>query len=196
MKQSHARILGILPSDERVHHSTLCAQQMKSGGRVEPSTNHIDRGIIGPTQHGNHLGEIFVGEFGNRMDGECGEQAMSKIHFRIPSTRCVWVDILTQRTHKVSPGFSNPPWHLIPKMLTFLEEATHYKVLLVVPYHPLKPWWHKFQSMTQMTITIYQATYQLPDRVAVKARQPVICGWLCKTTSDSKEPPKKKSRRT
>ena len=58
---------------------------------MEPSTNHIDRGIIGPTQHGNHLEEIFVDEFGNTLDGECGEQAMSKIHFRIPSTRGVQV---------------------------------------------------------------------------------------------------------
>ena len=89
MKQSHARIMGILPSDERVHHSTLRAQQIKSGGRVKPSTNHIDRGITGPTQHGNHLEEIFVDEFRNRLDGECGEQATSKIHFRIPSSRGV-----------------------------------------------------------------------------------------------------------
>ena len=33
------------------------------------------------------LEEIFVDAFGNRLDGECGEQAMSKVHFRIPSTR-------------------------------------------------------------------------------------------------------------
>ena len=113
-----------------------------------------------------------------------------------PQPGALGVDIFTQRTHKVSPGFCNPRWHLIPKMLTFLEGATHYEVLLVVSYHLLKPWWHKFQSMTQMTITICQASYQLPDGVAVKARQPMICGWLCKTTSDSKEPPKKKSKRT
>ena len=113
-----------------------------------------------------------------------------------PQPGAFGVDIFTQQTHKVSPGFCNPPWHLNPKMLAFLEEATHYEVLLVVPYHPLKPWWHKFQSMTQMTITIFQATYQLQDRVAVKARQPMICGWLCKTTSDSKEPPRKKCRCT
>ena len=94
IKQSHAIIMGILPSDERVHHSTLRAHQIKSGGRVEPSTNHIDRGISGPTQHGNHLEEIFVDAFGNRLDGECGEQAMSKIHFRIPSTRGVRVKVL------------------------------------------------------------------------------------------------------
>ena len=91
-----------------------------------------------------------------------------------PQPGAFGVDIFMQRTHKVSPGFCNPPWHLIPKMLTFLEEGTHYEVLLVVPYHQLKPWGHKFQSMTQMTITIYQATYQLPAGVADKARQPMI----------------------
>ena len=106
------------------------------------------------------------------------------------------VDIFVQRAHKISPGFRNPPWHMIPKVLAYLEEATKYEVLLVVPYHPLKPWWHKFQSLAQRTITIFRATYHLPDEVAVRARQPMICGWLFKTISDSEEHPRKKSKHT
>ena len=106
------------------------------------------------------------------------------------------VDIFVQRAHRISPGFCNPPWHMIPKVLAYLEEATKYEVLLVVPYHPLKPWWHKFQSLAQRTITIYRATYHLSAGVTVRARQPMICGWLFKTISDSEEHPQKKSKDT
>ena len=66
----------------------------------------------------------------------------------------------------------------------------------MIPYHPLKPWWHKFQSLAQRTITIYRETYHLPDRVTVRARQPMICGWLFKTISDLEEYPRKKSKHT
>ena len=106
------------------------------------------------------------------------------------------VDIFVQRAHKISPGFCNPRWHMIPKVLGYLEEGTKYEVLLVVPYHPLKPWWHKFQSLAQRTITIYRGTYHLPDGVTVRARQPMICGWLFKPISDLEEHPRKKSKHT
>ena len=106
------------------------------------------------------------------------------------------VDSFVQRAHKISPGFCNPQWHMIPKVLAYLEEATKYEVLLVVPFHPLKPWWHKFQSLAQRTITIYPATYHLPDGVTVGAHQPMICGWLFKTISDFEEHPRKKAKHT
>ena len=85
---------------------------------------------------------------------------------------------------------------MIPKVLAYLEEATKYEVLLVVPYHPLKPWRHKFQSLAQRTITIHRATYHLPDGVTVRERQPMICGWLFKTISDLGEHPRKKPKHT
>ena len=78
--------MGILPSDERVHRSTLCTQQAQPRRRVEPSTSDIDGSITGPLQHGNNLKDIFVDKYGIRLDGECGEQAMSKVYFRVPST--------------------------------------------------------------------------------------------------------------
>ena len=85
---------------------------------------------------------------------------------------------------------------MISKVLAYLEEATRYEVLLMVPYHPLKPWWHKFQFLAQRTVTIYRATYHLPDGVTVRARQPMICAWLFKTISDWEEHPRKKSKHT
>ena len=85
---------------------------------------------------------------------------------------------------------------MITKVLEYLEEATKYEVLLVVPNQPLKPWWHKFQFLAQRTITIYGATYHLPDGVAVRARQPMICGWLFKTISGLEEHPRKKWKHT
>ena len=66
----------------------------------------------------------------------------------------------------------------------------------MVPYHPRKPWWHKFQSLARRTITIYRATYHLPDGVTVGARQPMICGWPFKTISDLEDHPRKKSKHT
>ena len=86
VKQSHPRIMGLLPADERVHRCTLCAQQAQPSQRVEPSTSDVDGSITGPVQHGNDLEDIFVDRYGSRLDGKCGEQAMSKVYFRVPST--------------------------------------------------------------------------------------------------------------
>ena len=86
VKQSHARIMGLLPSNERVHHCTLCAQRAQPSRRVEPSTSGIDGSITGSGQHGNDLEDIFVDRYGNRLDNECGEHAMSKVYFRVPFT--------------------------------------------------------------------------------------------------------------
>ena len=60
VKQSHARIMGLLPSDERVHRATLCTQRAQPSERVEPSTSDIDGSITGSQQHGNDLEDIFV----------------------------------------------------------------------------------------------------------------------------------------
>ena len=100
VKQSHARIMGLLPSDERVHRCALCAQRAQPSGPVEPSTSDIDGSITGSGQHGNNLEDIFVDRYGNRLNGECGEQAMSKVYFRVPPARGRqgWTFLFNERT--------------------------------------------------------------------------------------------------
>ena len=102
------------------------------------------------------------------------------------------LDIFVQKAHKVSQGVCNPPWHMIPKALSYLAQSKHYEVLLVVPYHLMKLWWHTFQTMAKMTITIYRVIFHLTDGAAVKAHQSMICGCLCKNISGFEEQPRKK----
>ena len=100
--------MGLLPSDERVHRATLCAQRAQPSRRVEPSTSNIDGSITGPGQHGNDLEDIFVERYGNRLDGECGEQAMSKVYFRVPSTGGVRGGYFCSTSEQDIAGFLQP----------------------------------------------------------------------------------------
>ena len=64
------------------------------------------------------------------------------------------VDLLTHRPQKVSPGDCNPPLRLIPRILKYVEQAEKYEVILVVPIHPDRPWWHQFQALTNVQFTL------------------------------------------
>jgi hypothetical protein len=57
-------------------------------------------------------------------------------------------NILTQDLTKVSPGWVNPPWHLIPHLLRYWEaQGPLAQAIALLPYKPHAPWWALFLTM-------------------------------------------------
>jgi hypothetical protein len=63
------------------------------------------------------------------------------------NTQCpTWVDeirdIFSQDLTNISPGWLNPPWFLIPRVLGYLQRfPPSAQVLACLPYRPEAPWW-------------------------------------------------------
>ena len=51
---------------------------------------------------------------------------------------------------QVSPGWVNPPWHLIPHLLNYwASKPSQACALALLPYQPTAPWWGLFEQMRE-----------------------------------------------
>ena len=51
-------------------------------------------------------------------------------------------NIFAQDLPAISPGWVNPPWHLIPPLLNFwASQPPSAQALAILPYKPRSPWW-------------------------------------------------------
>jgi hypothetical protein len=62
-------------------------------------------------------------------------------------------NLFTQDLTKITPGWVNPPWFLIPRVLGYLQTfPSQVKVLMVVPHHHRAPWWPLWEKLQDTVV--------------------------------------------
>ena len=119
---------------------------------------------------------------------------------RVPGVTLLAEDIFAQddRLREFSPGWCNPPWHLIPQVLRLIAHSPPgSRTILVCPDSRSKPWWPLFISMAagrlrrvprHMVRLINPAGDQIPGRCSL------VCAIVCAPPIDGKERPGKRRR--
>ena len=108
-------------------------------------------------------------------------------------------DLFTQgdNLQRFSPGWCNPPWHLIPQVLRLIAHSPGAKTLLVCPDLPGKPWWPLFNSMAvgrRRRVPRQQVLLVDPEGNLVEGRASLICAVVCSTATVSEGPPGKRRK--
>jgi hypothetical protein len=95
-------------------------------------------------------------------------------------------NLFTQDLTKISPGWVNPPWFLIPRVLGYLQTfPSQVKVLMVVPHHHRAPWWplwEKLQDTVMYMALQPQLLFQDPWGTPIPGPPGPLC--FCTSTSN------------
>jgi hypothetical protein len=119
---------------------------------------------------------------------------------RVPGVTLLAEDIFAQgdRLREFSPGWCNPPWHLIPQILRLIAHSPPgSRTILVCPDLQSKPWWPLFISMADgrlrrvprhMVRLIDPAGDRIPGRCSL------VCALVSSPPIDGEERPGKRQR--
>ena len=77
------------------------------------------------------------------LDGDQGECAVTSLCGPLKN-------LFGTNLIQVSPGWVNPPWHLIPHLLNYWASfPIQAGALALLPYQPTAPWWGLFTQMRE-----------------------------------------------
>ena len=132
--------------------------------------------------------------------GDCPRFVAEGPQPRVPGVTLLAEDIFAQgdRLREFSPGWCNPPWHLIPQVLRLIAHSPPgSRTILVCPDLRSKPWWPLFDSMASgrrrrvpkhMVRPIDPARNQIPGQCSL------VCAVVSSPAIDGEERPGKRQR--
>lgn len=84
-------------------------------------------------------------------------------------------NLFTQNLEEISPGWLNPPHHLIPRILNYwVEFPNKARALCVVPLKPQAPWWPLWAKMKvgkELVLYNHQRLFVGPEGQPLTGRQ-------------------------
>ena len=119
---------------------------------------------------------------------------------RVPGVTLLAEDIFAQgdRLREFSPGWCNPPWHLIPQILRLIAHSPPgSRTILVCPDLQSKPWWPLFISMADgrlRRVPRHKVRLIDPAGDQIPGRCSLVCAVVSSPPIDGEERPGKRRR--
>ena len=119
---------------------------------------------------------------------------------RVPGVTLLAEDIFahSDRLREFSPGWCNPPWHLIPQILRLIAHSPPgSRTILVCPDLRSKPWWLLFNSMAagrRWRVPQHMVHLIDPAGNQIQGRCSLICAVVSSPATAGEERPGKRRR--